>query len=238
MKLKAFSLAAAVALAASGTADADPITYDFIGTVTAAGGELSVPLGSTVTGTYTFNLINATEYSGTTGSTSENWGLGGLGGSSQGTAPLTLSQYVFTSTAQVAGYSYSTIAGGAIQDGSSVAGEVPTEADPYYEYWPSEANFPSGVTQSGSSFTLIGSTAAPWSATGLPIFDSATSAQGNLYEFLSDGTEDTISYDITSLYPAGSPPVPIPAAAWLLLSGLAGVATFARRKWLPENVAS
>ena len=94
MKYKTVSLALlALYGVLSGAAQAHSAIYDFTGTVTQASGiYASIPIGATVTGTYTFELSNANpaQSSGTIGSTS-SWGAELFGGSYYVTAPTPVS---------------------------------------------------------------------------------------------------------------------------------------------------
>jgi len=154
-------------------ANAASVTYDFTGTVTEALGDYgSVALGSTVTGTYTFNLGNGVptliggpgESQGTVGSTTANWTAANNGGSYYVATPS--SAYVFSSTANFSGFSYNTGAPGAYQDSTYVSGSL--AVSPSYTFEASEKEAPTSGTSTGSSFFLEGSS-PEWGSDGLPL---------------------------------------------------------------------
>jgi hypothetical protein len=220
VSLAAFSVAVPLATSAA------PITYDFTGTVTSVSGYAGVTDGMTVTGTYTLNYANAnlTQSSGTIGSTTASWNLQNYGGSEVGTAAPTLGQYVFSSTLQVGSVSYATTP--ATYDSSSFVGGILniTNEDLFeaIEYSYSSASV---YTHSGLFFS--NPTVPPWTSTGTPVFTSSNTNTG-MIAFSNAPTSGDIDYTITSFTPAST--VPLPAAAWLLLSGLGGFGVFARSR--------
>ncbi len=83
----AFLLISALS-AAPLVANADAITYDFTGTVyNASGSYASIAIGTSVSGTYTFNYAAAIpgQTYGSVGSSS-NWTVAAIGGSASGSA--------------------------------------------------------------------------------------------------------------------------------------------------------
>jgi hypothetical protein len=93
-------------------------------------------------------------------------------------------------------------------------------------YTAAEANIPAPGFTFNSTFSLAanGGDPAPWSSAGLPIFSNATSSASGSFEI----SGSVVLYNITSLTPAS--PVPLPAAAWLMLSALSGFGAFTRKR--------
>ena len=212
------SLVACTVLAAP-AAFADSVTYNFTGTVIGAGGiYASIADGTTVTGTYTINVANGVpsqsllpvsltstwysqEYSGTANSLPAN------------------SAYVFSSTANVGIFSYQT---------SAVPGGYFSETfvEGYNggaSYVALETQETAGNSYTQSQFNLTNSGGNAYSIAGLPVFAGATTG-----DFVSDsgGVYSQLDYNLTSLTLA---PVPLPAAAWLLLSALGALGYFTCR---------
>jgi len=110
MKRTKHSLASiALLVLLSVAAKANAITYDFSGAVTQVSGAYgSIALGAVVTGSYTFELANANpdQSSGIVGSPSASWSSQLIGGSFYfGDLPA-VNSVVFSSVANVAGFTY------------------------------------------------------------------------------------------------------------------------------------
>src|SRR5580692_2757262 len=93
-------------------AHAQAVTYDFSGTVFEVFGIYgSIPVGATVTGTYTFELANASpaQSTGTIGSTAAAWEALLFGGSYYFGSPPPVSAVVFSSTTSVDGFTYASL---------------------------------------------------------------------------------------------------------------------------------
>jgi len=215
---RAFVAAVALALG-SPAAFAGSVTYEFTGTVTSSTGSYgSIASGTSVTGTYTINVGN-----GIAGqsllpvSLTSNWYSQEQSGSSF-SLPSN-GAYVFSSTATVGTASYST---------STTPGTYNSTTYVYgynggASYEGFEENYSTATSATESFFNLSNSSGNPYSSSGLPVFAAATTGSGE-FELISGGaTTGSINYNITALTP-----VPLPAAAWLLLSGLGGLGLFGR----------
>ena len=231
MGTKKYALLTAVLIAAPIAANAASVTYDFTGIVTGAtGNDGSVAIGSIVNGTYTFNLgaANPSQSTGTAGSSTADWASQSYTGSSVGIPKA--SAYVFSSTAQVGAISYSTSAPSAYDSESDMQGLV---------NGPGSGSFSAGERQVSASGDLTLSSliindinpGLNYLSSGLPVPQASIPTMGNTATgyFISDyNTNSTINYDLTSLTIAS--PVPLPAAAWLMLSGLGGFGALVGRK--------
>jgi hypothetical protein len=227
MKTIATWLTALMLLAGPVAAHADAVTYDFVGTVINSGGSYSsAAIGSTVTGTYTFNFANENpaQSSGTIGMINDisGWSSQAFGGTEYGNALPT--GLVFSSTLSGSGVSYSTPAIGDYGVSSSVqerAYNTGSGGEPYL-YNASELHYFSSSDPSSSSLYIDGAVPPDTingypalSLVDLPFVDTVTG------EVDDDGLLD---FTITSLTP-----VPVPATIWLLLSAMGGLGTLARR---------
>lgn len=191
-------------------ANASAITYDFTGVTTSG----SVGVGTLVTGSFTIDYDNANPSlsSGTIGSTSSTW--------TEETTATTLPQYVYTLSLQAGSWSYASTPNSSSTSYASGVLSPNTDSFIANETATSGLHFDSG---SQVSFEQTSASAgAPWTSAGLPIFDSSNSNVGEA----SYGTS-YVDFKITSLTTA---PVPVPAAAWLMLSGLCGLVFFAQKR--------
>jgi hypothetical protein len=236
---KGFAVMVLASLGA-GMAGASTLTYTFTGTVTNAQGGFATfngqsVLGYAVTGTYTFNYGAAipSQSSGTPGSSS--WSsTSGFPGNFPPGASLA-DNLVFTSTAQVVGtnISYATFPPGA---GYNIGSNATGYNNGGSEFAASEqANqAPAGDTQSsvGISGNLPGEV---FDANGGPAFPSSPFVSGNGdFAVANSGPggvgafDNIINYNITSISPPST--VPLPASAWLMLSGVGALGALARRR--------
>ena len=206
---------------------ATEVTFYFTGTVTDHYGMYvsTVPIGTSVTGTYTFDLAaaNPAQSSGTVGST---WISEASGGPYYG-LPLPTA-LVFSASAQFAGFTYNTVQPSGSAVFSLVQGNT---ADPELstlgQYAASETNVSTAGTEYSSEMQLQGliGGSPPFSADGLPVLIPNITNIGANYGYFANNAgpfgrdEDIneINFTIDSLIPT---PVPLPSSAWLLLSAL------------------
>ena len=219
-------------------ARANAVTYDFTGTVSASqGGYSFVPLGTTVSGTYTFNLDAATpgQGAGVVGASS-NWVVQSDGGAANvtvstdgGVAHLPSpvpSELVFASTVEVDGISYRT----------APPSPYVTEAwvdNQQSSLFAGEWNWRDSNTTTGSNLALapLKSGVLPFFANGLPDPSEVglAGSQGYFFYTASNSLSGQINWNLTSLSVAPAP-VPLPAGVWLLASGLGALGAAARKK--------
>jgi len=194
-----------VALVGSSVAFAGSVTYDYSGVVTSVDDSVpgySIAIGSKITGTYTFDFANANSSlsSGVVGSS--NWIA-----ASQGDSPATL--LVFTSTANASGFEYATppppntgfpgSGGQSAVMGSANGGPGSGSTFAAGETWEAVPDV------NGGSALTISNPHGAYSSNGLPILAGATSATGEVGEFLAD-TYTSIDFKITSLTAVATAP--------------------------------
>ena len=204
-------------------ASADVLTYDFTGTVTSASGNYASAVGDTVTGTYMINYSAAipAQSSGTPGTppwvSTSDYFAGDFPTDGAG-------MLVFTSTAQVIGtdivYATSLPSPG-FNVGAYVQGAMGALAASEQA---NQAN--NGNTQ---SFFEIGAPDPIFDASGGPVYPPSAFGLGDFAVIVNGGAPDSLGYSITSITPST---VPVPASAWLMLSGLAGLMVVYRKRAL------
>lgn len=211
----------------TGIASASTLTYTFTGVVTSASGTFATydgasVIGDAVKGTYIFNYgaaIPSQSSGGTPGSSGWNSVSEFPGNFPSGGSLSAL--LVFTSTAQVVGtnISYATFLPGTGFDIGSNAGGNNGNLFQATEI----ANQASGGTQSTFDTDAYDSNGGPVYPTSSP----PGSAFGH-FAVTTGGSTNVLSYDITSISPPS--PVPLPASAWLMLSGVIGLGAMARKR--------
>jgi hypothetical protein len=196
--------------------------FQFSGTVTQSSGVYgAVPIGSTITGTYNFELSNASpsESSGVIGSQTTSWDADLFGGSFYVGPRAPVDSVVFSSSASVDGFSYTSFTTPSdYLTGSQVLAQVNPFLPPFYEA-SEEICFSSASCHSSS---LLGDA---YTSDGLP--DFASSPDGSWRGGFSTGVQngpDSLQYSINSLSP-----VPLPPSITLLASGIVGF-WFVRRR--------
>jgi hypothetical protein len=176
-----------------------------------------------VYGTLTFDLDNANPAfsSGAVGGY-QDWTSAERSGSAFGLPPS--SNYVFSMTVfSGSTLLYSTGAPGTYSSQSSIEGAL----EQLYTGSETQTDDSTGLNSRTSSLYLSGlATNSVYQVDGLPNISAATGPQGS-FGVKVNGVSGSATFGIVRETPA---PVPLPAAAWLLISGLGGLGAFARRK--------
>jgi len=205
-------------------ANANPVTYDFTGTVNSAYGTYGAA-GSAISGSFTINFAaaNPSQSSGSLGSTSATWLEQSLGGSEFGTPPPTAP--VFNITLNSGRVTYSSAP-------ASVVSQTYVSGQPgSYSEWSGTEVETSYESNSGNSFIqdgveLVGAASpVPWDTNGLPVLGNVTSQLDYLSDYVDGNEVGYLQYTIGSLTP-----VPPPATAWVMLTGLAGIRLMNRKR--------
>jgi len=219
-----FPIVAAL-IAAPIATNAASVTYDYTGTVSSASGVYS-SAGSTVSGTITINFTaaNLSQSSGAVGSSSAAWDAIAYGGTYYG--PATPAALVFSWNLTSGGVSLGSSSPSSAGSDSYVYG-YPAISGSVSSWGASDIEFLSGTSSIDNQIALFGtSTVAPYGySNGLPVLGSATSQGDELIDTVNSSNVGVLNYTITSLTP-----VPLPASALLIVSGLSGLGTFARKK--------
>jgi hypothetical protein len=184
-------------------ANAETVTYDFTGLVRSTYGMYSpIPIGTTITGTFTFDYAAAdpTQSNGTVGSPS--WTLNGGGGTYTGTNPVTMLLFTTTASVDFGNYSYSTPPVSSYYSYATVQGYSGTDYRGNFEA--NNLVIPAGASSLNYfSSTQIALDSIPHHfaysrATGLPIFRGTGGA--NIQNDLN-GLNNSLGYSIISMTP-------------------------------------
>jgi len=199
-------------MAAPIAATAEPVTYAFTGTVTSAAGSYSGDTGA-VTGTITINIANANPGQSTLPvSLISTWVAEEYTGSAFGTTPS--GAYVFSDTVSLGSVQiYSTPGPGAYEAISFV--------DNVSGYEAAEVQHSTSSSAVGSQVHLDDGYTSAGVPIGFPLNAGNLDDSGSVES--TDGSQ--LSYTITSLTP-----IPLPAATWLMFSGLVCVGALARKR--------
>lgn len=191
---------------------AAPVTLDFTGVVTSTYNEPGIAVGTAFSGTMTFDYANSTATTGTVGSTS--------GALWQGLTADPANP-VFSMTATIGSTLFT------VQPSASVTYNSPTQnyvnGSGGTSFYAVNVLAQSVVTYLQAQVSLSNPSGGLYDLSGLPLLPSSGTTQNNFF-----ATETTgVHFDITSLTPA---PVPLPAAGWLLVSGLGAMGAMVRRR--------
>lgn len=228
MSLLQFRIWALFFLATAQNSFAQSVTFDFTGTVTSTfGQEESIPDGATVTGTYTFDYAaaNASQSSGSVGSPSL-WTAESMNGTLYGIPAQ--NAFVFSSTAQVDGFSYGTGPASGYSNVSIVGGFVSTAPGFPGSFNASENTQASSTAPVAQSYFNV----AAYTSGGYPIFSPGTAASGAFAQGVIGGRggieyTGVVAYNLTSLTMASALPEAHPAL--MLILGLSTFAAMMRR---------
>jgi len=215
-------LLAAAVTAGPVVANAASTTYDYTGTVTAATGVYS-SAASTVSGTITINFGAAstpTPFPTDPIGGTYTWETLSEGGTFfQTPSPVNL---VFSQTLTSGGVSYSTSVSSGYTE-SYIEGQ-PADNESQAQY---DMDVSVGLS-SLAKYTSIGlvlyGASPPWDSNGLPVLGNADHQLDSLGEYVNGNRVGYLAYHVTSLTA-----VPLPTAAWFMLSGLCGLAALARK---------
>jgi hypothetical protein len=234
----AFLVGGAISLAPL-AALASAVTYDFTGTVPPNdpnfGAGIYSSSGPTISGSFTVDYGNAIpgQSFGTPGSSTETWLSLAQGGAVFGTSvPAGL---VFSMSFTTGGVSFTSpgIGGDGVNSSVLVNFDAIT---PQHTLTANEVHFFNGG-YTLNSITLVASGAGgTLDANGFPLPLSPNLGNvGLLYNYAVDPNGPTVTisalaYHIDSITLRTASPVPLPAAAWLMLSGLGGLGAMARKR--------
>ena len=217
MNIRSFLFAASVIVLATlhPEADAQPVTFNFTGIVSNSIGSFgSIAVGTAITGTYTldFAAANPGISTGTVGAPSGVWEARSESGAAYGIAVP--SGFVFSSTAQVGAFSYSTGPQQGYQNLSHVMGNNGGTGN-FYAF---EDTALDGRDRTVSSFSIypLSTGSGGFSSNGLPVLVTGGLNTGYI-DLDVNGVTSELNYTINSLTVAA---VPEPETYAMLIAGL------------------
>ena len=220
---------ALAALTASAAASAQPVTYDFTGTVDLAEG-VYASVGPNLTGTITidFGAANPSQSAGTIGSANgSNW-MAQVEGGPLFNSASTPSALVFNETINAIGFSYgpSFPASYGVDNFVGCTSSCATTNNIFPANWyASDSEFLSKNTYTSNYISFIGAngSSAPYDANGLPFLGHVGSQDDRLSATVNNIQVGVLKYTITSLTRVSAPeidPASTGAALTLLLGGI------------------
>ena len=235
MRIRETTTTVILAILTLGTAvaSASPVTYDFTGYTTTVTGSFDSLEGAAVSGSFTidFDAAIASQSSGTPGS-SASWASKASGGVNQ-SLPLPPA-LVFSESVTLNGKTYTSAPLSPFFSASSVSGET---SDGELNAGVAFESPTLDITEWGSSFVSISpGKVTAYLSNGLPNLDAVDHTTSSGYFSLVTGSRSVtgfsaseFDFSIASLA-SSPPPVPLPAAGWLLASGLGVLAVTTRSK--------
>jgi hypothetical protein len=194
------------------TANANPATFDFTGTVTASD-VASVAAGTTINGTYTINLSNADPNS-SDGPINPifPWVRAVVGGAAY-SQPVP-GGTVFSSTATAGAFNFASSAPSALGSASQVTGGS-------FFYSAYDEEYSSRTSFAESTFSINDSTTAPFTSGGLPLLGANSLGTGSIFFAVNVSDANGVKFDygpqldysIASLTPVQAAPEMDPASA-------------------------
>jgi hypothetical protein len=229
------------AFTASAAVSAQQVTYDFTGTITSSDFG-SITAGTTVTGTYTFNLGNADPNLSSNNPGGQLWNREVAGGTAYSSLNEPAQTGSVVSSSVTVGTPTTTTF---VNSGLSALGNESGVLSSAAFYLAAVTDYTSTSSYVTSNLSLIDVTDPFVGSTGLPVFGMNTVGTGEI-EFVSNFTpgsssfnERQLDYSITSLSRASAPEInPASAASGLtLLLGALAVLRGRRKVFSSANLA-